>query len=66
MEFNIQGFEHKFKRIARTLELRKESGEEVINYLHELNSKINIPPKLGDIGVKKEHIETLADLEKSV
>ena len=62
MEFNIEGFEHKFKRIARTLELEDESGEGVVNYLHELNSKINIPHKLGDIGVKEEHIETLADL----
>lgn len=62
MEFNIEGFEHKFKRIARTLELKDESGKGVINYLHELNSKISIPKKLGDIGVKQEHIETLADL----
>jgi len=62
MEFNIEGFEHKFKRIARTLELKDESGEGVVKYLHELNSKINIAHKLGDIGVKEEHIETLADL----
>ncbi|MEO8414461.1 MAG: iron-containing alcohol dehydrogenase [Ginsengibacter sp.] len=62
MEFNIEGFEHKFKRIARTLELKEENGEGVIKYLHELNAKINIPAKLSDIGVKEEHIETLADL----
>jgi len=62
MEFNLEGFEHKFKRIARTLELKEESGKGVVNYLHELNSSINIPDKLGDIGVKEEHIETLADL----
>jgi alcohol dehydrogenase class IV len=62
MQFNIEGFEHKFKRIARTLELKEESGKGVVNYLHELNSSINIPQNLGDIGVKEEHIETLADL----
>ncbi|MEP7229533.1 MAG: iron-containing alcohol dehydrogenase [Ginsengibacter sp.] len=62
MQFNIEGFEHKFKRIARTLELQEENGAGVIAYLHELNSKINIPKTLGDIGVKQEHIETLADL----
>ena len=62
MQFNIEGFEHKFKRIARTLELKEEDGKGVVNYLHELNSSINIPDKLGDIGVKEEHIETLADL----
>jgi len=62
MQFNIKGFEHKFKRIARTLELKEENGEGVVQYLFELNSKINIPHKLADIGVKPEHIETLADL----
>ena len=62
MEFNIKGFEYKFKKIARTLELKEETGEAVVKYLFDLNSAINIPLKLRDIGVKKEHIETLADL----
>jgi alcohol dehydrogenase class IV len=62
MEFNIEGFEHKFKRIARTLELEQENGEAVVKYLFALNSTINIPRKLSDIGVKQEHIEALADL----
>jgi alcohol dehydrogenase class IV len=62
MEFNIEGFENKFKRIASTLELKEQSGQAVVKYLFELNSKINIPHKLSAIGVKQEHIETLADL----
>jgi alcohol dehydrogenase class IV len=62
MEFNIVGFEDKFRRIARTLELKEENGNAVVKYLFELNSKVNIPHKLGAIGVKPEHIETLADL----
>ncbi len=62
MEFNIEGFEHKFKRIAQTLELPEQNGRAVVNYLFELNSKINIPHHLSAIGVKEEHIETLADL----
>ena len=62
MEFNIKGFEHKFKRIAMTLELKEETGGAVVKYLFDLNSKINIPHKLSEIGVKQEHIETLADL----
>lgn len=61
MEFNIKGFEHKFKRIARALDLH-QTGESVVKYLFDLNSKINIPRKLRDIGVLSEHIETLADL----
>jgi alcohol dehydrogenase class IV len=62
MEFNIKGFENKFKRIARTLELKEETGEAVVKYLFDLNSKINIPHKLREIGLKHEHVETLADL----
>jgi alcohol dehydrogenase class IV len=62
MQFNIAGFENKFKRIAGILELKEETGEAVVNYLFDLNSKINIPHKLSAIGVKHEHIETLADL----
>ncbi len=62
MQFNIEGFEDKFKRIARTLELKDETGDAVVKYLFDLNKKINIPHRLGEIGVKEEHIEILADL----
>jgi len=62
MEFNITGFGYKFKRIARTLELGDDSGAAVVNYLFDLNSRINIPHKLRDIGVTQEHIEPLSDL----
>ncbi|WP_348620886.1 iron-containing alcohol dehydrogenase [Pedobacter lusitanus] len=62
MEFNIAGFEDRFRRIARTLELKNETGQAVVDYLSELNTKVNIPHKLSEIGVKPEHIETLADL----
>src|SRR5687767_2204324 len=65
MEFNVEGFENKFSRIARALELKEENGEAVVRYLFDLNSRINIPRKLGAIGVKQEHIETLADLALS-
>jgi alcohol dehydrogenase class IV len=62
MEFNIRGFEHKFKQIARALELNQETGEEVVKYLFDLNTSIHIPHRLGGIGVKQEHLDTLADL----
>jgi alcohol dehydrogenase class IV len=62
MQFNIQGFEGKFRQIARSLLLKEETGAAVVNYLFELNSQIGIPQKLSEIGVKKEHVETLADL----
>jgi len=62
MRFNIQGCEQKFRRIARVLELKEETGDAVVDYLFNLNAKIGIPKHLGEIGVKEEHIETLADL----
>jgi len=62
MEFNIEGNEEKFKRIAKTIDLKEENGEGVVKYLFDLNTKVGMPHKLKDIGVKEEHIETLADL----
>lgn len=62
MRFNVPGCEAKFRRIARTLELQQETGEAVVDYLFDLNSRIDIPHKLREIGVKNEHIEPLADL----
>jgi len=62
MQFNIAGFEDRFQKIAQTLNLKGENGDAVVKYLFDLNSRVNIPHKLSDIGVKNEHIETLADL----
>ena len=62
MEFNMPVCKEKFRRIARTLELKEESGTAVVQWLKELNEKLGIPGKLRDIGVKEEHIDTLADL----
>jgi len=62
MQFNVEGFEHKFRRIARTLELKEETGEAVVKYLFDLNASINIPQKLREIQVQEKHIDTLADL----
>lgn len=62
MNFNIEGCEEKFRRIARTLGLKKETGKAVVDYLFQLNKSIGMPARLSDIGVKSEHLETLADL----
>ena len=62
MAFNISGSEEKFKRITRTLELKEETGDAVVKYLHEMNEKIGIPHQLRDIGVKEDHLDILADL----
>lgn len=62
MKFNIEGCEYKFKRIAQALSLSEETGEAVISYLFDLNSRIGIPKRLRDIGVKQEHVDNLAEL----
>ncbi|HTE13083.1 MAG TPA: iron-containing alcohol dehydrogenase [Chitinophagaceae bacterium] len=62
MQFNIAGFEDKFKRMAIAMNLEEQTGEAVVNHLFELNQQVNMPLKLSAIGVKQEHIETLSDL----
>jgi alcohol dehydrogenase class IV len=62
MRFNIAGFEDKFRRIARAMELTEESGEAVVQRLFALNQELRLPVRLRDTGVKAEHVETLADL----
>lgn len=62
LEFNIAGFENKFRQMARVFELKEETGDAVVQYLFDLNTSVNIPHRLRDIGVKEEHIETLADM----
>lgn len=62
MQFNISGFEDRFARMAIALGLKEQTGDAVVKYLFELNTQVNIPHKLREIGVKAEHIETLSDL----
>ncbi|MHA4811838.1 iron-containing alcohol dehydrogenase [Flavitalea flava] len=62
MQFNITGSEHKFRTIARTMELTEETGKAVVERLFELNKQLSLPLRLRDIGVKEEHLETLSDL----
>ena len=62
MQFNIAGFEDKFKRIASAMNLSKQTGEAVVDHLFELNKQVSLPVTLRSIGVKQEHIETLSDL----
>ncbi len=65
MQYNSEGLEVKFKRIAEALELPEQTGKAVVQYLFDLNDRIHIPHKLSAIGVREEHIETLSDLAKA-
>lgn len=62
MRFNITGFEDRFSRMAQALNLKNTSGDSVVQFLFNLNTKINIPHKLREIGVKEEHLDSLASL----
>jgi alcohol dehydrogenase class IV len=62
MHFNAPGLENQFERMAQTMQLKKQSGDDLVRHLYELNQQIGLPIKLRDIGVRNEHIETLADL----
>ena len=62
MRFNTPGLENEFKRMALIMELGETTGDAVVNHLFELNKQLGLPTRLGDIGVKEGHIETLSDL----
>ena len=62
MRFNITGSEEKFRRMARAFELKTEHPAGVVEYLFSLNKVLGIPVQLSGVGVKEEHLDTLADL----
>ena len=62
MRFNLSGFEEKFRMIAWAMNLKSDRPESVIDALFELNTKLDIPHKLSEAGVKENHLEPLADL----
>lgn len=62
MQFNAGGLEEKFRKMALAMNLEKTTGEALVQHLFDLNKQVNLPIRLGAIGVKQEHIETLSDL----
>src|SRR5436853_4088312 len=52
MRFNQSGLDDQFRRIARAMELKSETGEAVVEHLFEINQQIGLPIKLRDIGVR--------------
>ena len=56
----MPGFEEKFRKMATVMNLNNE--HKIVDHLFELNTKIGLPTKLRDIGVKQEHLEPLSDL----
>ncbi len=62
MAFNYSGFEARFDKMAEFLGVIDGDGERVVDFLFELNQRLQIPTQLRDIAVKEEHLEPLAQL----
>lgn len=62
MEFNYEGLESKFDRMAQAMGVIDGDGEHMIDYLMELNERLGLPAKLSAVGVKEEHLPVLSQL----
>src|SRR5690606_5793604 len=62
MKFNYKGFEDRFDRMAMALNLGSMKGDQVVNYLFDLNGKLGLPTKLSEIGVKESHLVELSTM----
>ena len=65
MQFNYEGFETRFDRMAAALGLGHDKGGQVVDYLFHLNEELELPTKLSEIGVKEAHISELSDLAEA-
>lgn len=65
MQFNYEGFEKRFDKMADAFGLGSAAGNRVVNHLFEMNSKLGMPTKLSEIGVEQNHIEDLSDLAEA-
>jgi len=62
LAFNASCAEEKFVRMAQVLPIAQKNAAGVIEWVRELNQQIGIPAKLREVGVREEHLETLAQL----
>ncbi|PUV24968.1 iron-containing alcohol dehydrogenase [Sphingobacterium athyrii] len=62
MQFNYAGFEDRFDKIAVALGIGNNAGDKVVDYLFELNTRLNLPTCLSSIGVQKQHLAPLSEL----
>lgn len=60
MQFNHQGLEKRFDKMAQAFGLN--SGDQLIDHLFQLNVRLGLPTKLGELGVKTSQIAVLAEL----
>jgi len=65
MQFNYEGFENRFNKMADAFGLGSSAGERLVSHLFEMNDKLGMPTKLSGIGVKEEHVEELSNLSEA-
>ena len=62
LSFNASCSAEKFERMAQVLPIAQKDAAGVIEWVRELNQQVGIPAKLREVGVREEHLETLAQL----
>ncbi|WP_245906938.1 iron-containing alcohol dehydrogenase [Reichenbachiella versicolor] len=62
LQYNYDGFEDKFEKMAVAFGLPNGSGDKFIDHIFELNTNLFLPTKLTGLDVKPEHVEPLSDL----
>jgi alcohol dehydrogenase class IV len=65
MDFNAPGLEPAFQRMAQAMNVTGGDAASLVAYLFYLNEQLGLPENLGAIGVKEEHLETLATLAEA-
>ncbi|WP_270087906.1 iron-containing alcohol dehydrogenase [Sphingobacterium sp. SYP-B4668] len=62
MQFNYEGCEPRFDKIGSALGLGHHVGNTVVDYLFDLNNRLDLPTRLSSIGVEREHLHALSEL----
>jgi alcohol dehydrogenase class IV len=65
MDFNAPGLEPAFQRMAQSMNVTGGDAASLVSYLFDLNEQLGLPENLAAIGVKEEHLETLASLAEA-
>lgn len=65
MQFNYDGFEGRFDKMANAFGLGSRAGGSLVDHLFEMNMKLGLPTKLSAIGVEGTHIEELSTLAEA-
>jgi alcohol dehydrogenase class IV len=62
LRFNLPSVPERFQEIARILKLSNRNEMGVIEWLTQLKSQLQIPQRLSEAAVRREQIESLAEL----